>query len=317
MRRGALVFATCLIVLPVVASAQVTNSYLGRNYTPPDTVIRPAAMDGWRNYVTVPDGPCGYPMAVQADCYTGCGGGCGCCGGPLVFLHRCKLAILSCLLPCNMCCRGGCGGGGCGGCDGCGGGPAHGCLLGGRTWGHCGVCCGGPIGGGRMGGGPMGGGCGCCPNPCGSAFSPAYGGHCSGCGGGMRPGGIPAGGDVMTEDALPAPIPTPQPSASPATKPTSMQAPEVRRRQPSRTQPAHFQLPENTTSRTRSNSAPSVSPASANSPSSQSVLRKASAEQLAEPSPLFIDLPAAKPIVRSQSPESVADASIPQNPLRR
>ena len=48
---------------------------------------------------------------------------------------------------------------------------------------------------------------------------------------------------------------------------------------------------------------------SANSPSSQSVLRKASAEQLAEPSPLFIDLPAAKPIVRSQSPEPVADAS--------
>ena len=94
MRLVALVFAACSM-LPVVASAQVTNSYLGRNYTPPDTVIRQAPMDGWRNYVTVPDGPCGYPMSVQADCYTGCGG---CCCGPLVFLHRCKVAVLSCLL---------------------------------------------------------------------------------------------------------------------------------------------------------------------------------------------------------------------------
>ena len=40
---------------------------------PTESVIRQPPTDVWRNYVTVPDGPCGYPMGVQADCYNGCG----------------------------------------------------------------------------------------------------------------------------------------------------------------------------------------------------------------------------------------------------
>jgi hypothetical protein len=299
MRLGAFVFAACTAMLPIVASAQINNQYTGRNYAPSDTVIRPAPMDGWRNYVTVPDGPCGYPMSVQTDCYTGCGG---CCCGPLVFLHRCKMAVLSCLLPCNACCRGcggglglggGCGGGGCGGC-----GPAHGCGLSGRNWGHCGVCCGGPVGYGR---GPCGGYGGC-------GGAPAYGGHCCGCGAGG------AGGDPIFENSLPAPIPTPTPSASPTPTPTptSMRVPEVRRRTPSRTQPAHFQLPQASTSGPRSSAVSSTS-----NSGSQSVLRKASAEESVEPAPLFIDYPTVKPIVRSQSPDTTSIGSVPFNPLRK
>jgi hypothetical protein len=47
-------------------------------------------------------------------------------------------------------------------------------------------------------------------------------------------------------------------------------------------------------------------------------MRRASVEQeLKEPAPLYIDYPPAKPIVRSQSPDSGAnDLVIPRNPLR-
>ncbi len=278
MRFGTLVFATCALCLP---AAVVAQTYTRSTASQAETVIRPAPTDMWRNYVTVPDGPCGYPMAVQADCYNGCGGGGCCCFRPLVFLHRVG-RMLDCLLPCNLCCRG-CGGGGCGGCGGCG--PFHGCILGGRTWGHCGMCCGGPAGpygAGAYGAGGYGGGCGGA-NPCGSAFAPTQGGHCMGCS-----SVVPGPGETIIESArLPTPTATPLP-------------PEVRSKRTYRTQPAQYQGP------------------TSNSGSKPSVLRKASAEEeLQEPRQLMIDYPRAKPIVRSQSPDSSADLVIPVNPLRR
>src|SRR5262249_44693437 len=71
MRLGAFVFMACTCLLPTIAAAQV-NNYMGGNSQPSETVIRPAATVAWRNYVTVPDGPCGYPMPVEADCYNAC-----------------------------------------------------------------------------------------------------------------------------------------------------------------------------------------------------------------------------------------------------
>src|SRR5205823_8308396 len=120
-----------------------------------------------------------------------------------------------CLLPCNLCCRGGCGG--CGG--GCG--LLHGCMLGGRTWGHCSMCCGGPVGG--YGPGAFGGGCG--GNPCGSAYAPSVGGHCTGCS-----SVVPGAGDSIIEGPM-----LPTPSAAPS--------PEVRRGSTYRTQPTRYQAP--------------------------------------------------------------------------
>src|SRR5262245_42733732 len=160
MRLGIFVCATCALVLPALAAAQDQSTMA------PPTVIRPAPMPGWRNYVTVPDGPCGCPMAVETDCYNVCRP----CGPlhPICFIRRVG-RMLDGFLPCNMCCRGG---------HGCG--LFHGCNLGVRTWGHCGVCCGtGSCGG--CGGGPSCGGApscgvgpscggGCSVNPCGSAF---------------------------------------------------------------------------------------------------------------------------------------------------
>src|SRR5262245_16977362 len=125
MRIGAFVIAACTLVLPAIAAAQ---TYSGSRSQAAGSVLRPASTAGWRNYTTVPDGPCGPPMSVQTDCYDNCRP----CGPlhPLCFLHRVG-RMLDCLLPCNLCCGGGWGNG-----------PYHGCHLGGRTWGHCGVCCG-------------------------------------------------------------------------------------------------------------------------------------------------------------------------------
>src|SRR5436190_14200212 len=202
MRLCTFVVTACALAMPALAQAQ-TRSYLGRNYTPPDTVIQPSPTPGWRNYATVPDGPCGCPMTVETDCYNVCRP----CGPlhPICFLHRVG-RMFDCLLPCNMCCRGG----------GCG--LFHGCGLGGRTWGHCSVCCGGGMLGGRCGGGGCGGGC---TNPCGSAFAsccttaPTTGGNCIGCG-----STVPSLSDPFIDDPLP-----PKPTATPA---------EVRRVPPNR-----------------------------------------------------------------------------------
>jgi len=205
MRFGSFVFAACALCLPATGVAQ---TYSRTTASQAESVIRPAPTEMWRNYVTVPDGPCGHPMAVQADCYNGCGGGGCCCFQPLVFLHRVG-RMLDCLIPCNLCCRG---------CGGCG----HGCILGGRTWGHCGVCCGGPVGG--YGPGAYGGG-GCGVNPCGSAFAPpTHGGHCMGCSS-VVPG---VGETIIQESAVPTPTPTPV-------------SPEVRSNRTYRTQQTRYQ----------------------------------------------------------------------------
>jgi hypothetical protein len=132
-----------LLLWPAIAAAQGPGPVASSA-----GVIRPAGY-AWRNYVTVPDGPCGPPMSVQADCYVPCRP----CGPlhPFCFVHRVG-RMLSCLLPCNHCCHRGCG--------------LHGCVLGGR-WGGCGICCDAACGG-------------CC----GGGWAPAQGGHCPGCGGG-------------------------------------------------------------------------------------------------------------------------------------
>src|SRR5437764_12719625 len=149
MRLGVIVFAACSVLLSASLKAQ---TYSRTATAPTESVIRQAPTDVWRNYVTVPDGPCGYPTGVQADCYNGCGCGHCCWFRPLVFLRRVG-RMLDCLLPCNLCCRG-CGGRG--GCGGCGGGAVHGCLLGGGARGQCSVVCRGPAGVGSCAG-PVGG----------------------------------------------------------------------------------------------------------------------------------------------------------------
>lgn len=182
MRWGIGMALAGLLVWPAVAAAQGSGGMrVSANST--SGVIRPAGYV-WRNYVTVPDGPCGPPMSVQADCYVPCRP----CGPlhPFCFLHRVG-RMLSCLVPCNHCChRGGCG--------------LHGCVLGGR-WGGCGVCC----------------GRGCDPCCEGGWMGPAGGGHCLGCGG-------PAASDPFQDDPVPAPPPAPSPSETryPGSRPLPM-----------------------------------------------------------------------------------------------
>ena len=301
MRLGAFVFAACALLLPACLAAQ---TYSRTTSVPSSSVIRPAPTDGWRNYVTVPDGPCGCPMSVEADCYNDCPH----CR-PLQFLHR-VTRMFDCLLPCNMCCRGGCG-------------LFHGCHLGGRTWGHCGVCCGAACDG--CGGcGSCGNQSGCCPNPCGSAFdsyAPSRGGHCTGCS-----SVVPGLSDPFQDDPLPP-------------KPTATPVPEVRRGPAYRTQPAHLQTPSaraatpmqgpykivSTPANLRSERPTNRQPAAtqvpiaspARSARSESVLRRASAEQeTIEGAPRIIEHPHAAPIIRSQSPDAADETPIPRNPLR-
>lgn len=119
MRLCALHFAIGVLLFPALASAQ---NY--RSTREPSGVILPAS-HGWRNYVSVPDDPCGCTVPVRADCYDHT---CKRCGiRPLCILHRFARS-LDCLFPCNRC-RNGCGsvhgccaGGGCSscGCGGCG-----------------------------------------------------------------------------------------------------------------------------------------------------------------------------------------------------
>jgi hypothetical protein len=319
MRLGTLILAACALALPVVAAAQ-TQTYSGRNTAPMETVIRPAANVGWRNYVTVPDGPCGYPMAVEADCYNNCRP----CGPlhPICFLHRVG-RMLDCLLPCNMCCRGG---GGCG--------LFHGCLLGGgRTWGHCGICCGGA--GGCGGCGACGG---CCPNPCGSAFAPmpscTTGGHCFGC-----TSTVPTLTDPFQDDPLP-PTPTAQSATEVRRAPVKRQTPQTAQAKvaqpkvaqaravpatPSRTSPYKI-IKDPTASSYAARPSNRQGPTNANAEGShsrkapgQSVLRRASAEHENhdEPARFEFDRSGAAPIIRSQSPDDADDYPIPHNPLRR
>src|SRR4029079_11796750 len=116
--------SACFLMLPAFGAAQAqTQSYLGDHELEPRSVIRPATTNMWRNYVTVPDGPCGYPMAVQADCFNPSTRPCGPLH-PICFSKRVG-RMLDCLIPCNLCCSGGCHGGG----------------IGGPTWGHSSIWC--------------------------------------------------------------------------------------------------------------------------------------------------------------------------------
>ncbi len=234
------ILTACLLVLSGFAAVQA-QTYLGEHDKEPPSVIRPASTTMWRNYVTVPDGPCGCPMSVQADCYNPT---CKPCGPlhPVCFSKR-VVRMLDCVLPCNLCCGGGHG--------------LFGGCLGGKTWGNCSVCCGGSACG------SCGGGCnscgpsyasGCCPNPAGSVFdnvpccnnfscgkpccggpsctspnctstSCTSGGHCIGCSDAAAPPGL-------TNPFLDDPLPQP-----PAPRPTSSTPTEVRRAPTSRLKP--------------------------------------------------------------------------------
>jgi hypothetical protein len=333
MRLSAFVFAAYALTWPAIAAAQ---GYSGTTSTTPSSistrtssVIRPAAAQGWRNYVTVPDGPCGHPMAVETDCYNVCHP----CGPlrPICFLRRVG-RMLDCLLPCNLCCRGG---GGCG--------LFHGCNLGGRHWGHCGVCCGGGAMGGCGGGKECGGG-GCCPNPCGSAFAsvPCGGeGHSYGCS-----SVLPGLANPFIDDPLP-PKPTAQPATevrrAPAKKPESYVAqakaiapvqaaapvrpvapPRAFAAVPKRTSPYKIITDPTTPAysawlgiRHGSANVSSADSQNRNATAEPSVLRRASAEEEGvEPARFEADYSEAEPIIRSQTPDDAGESAIPHNPLR-
>lgn len=314
---ASLLAAGCL--LPSLATAQ---DYGRPARTASTSVLRPASTVGWRNYTTVPDGPCGPPMSVQTDCYVGCRP----CGPlrPFCFLHRVG-RMLDCLIPCNLCCRSGYGGGG-----GCGGGPLHGCILGGRNYG-CNVCCGQPACGGSCGS----------MHPCGSAFGSCFtpsctssctsGGHCHGCS-----SALPGLSDPFIDDPLP-----PKPTAGPATE-VRRPAPRPARpvsapvRHAQATMPQQSQSPykivrapghpaTQTAQHVQTRPAQSASPGPHSNPPTrqassslgQSVLRRASVERpTAEPAMLKAEQRRALPIVRSQSPEESDLEAIPVNPLR-
>jgi hypothetical protein len=311
MRLSVFAFASCAAIMTAVAAGQ---EYSGSTSQASTSVLRPAATVAWRNYAAVPDGPCGHPMSVQADCYDVCRP----CGPlhPICFVRR-VTRMLDCLLPCNLCC--GSGGGGCG--------LFHGCRLGGRNWGHCGMCCGG--GGGGVGCGRASG---CCPNPCGSAFADVpCGGHSYGC-----TSTVPSFTDPFIDDPLP-PTPTAQPVEASHAAPRKLQPPATHTRTvvpqrpvpspPSRTaavQPASRSPYKVISDPTPSSAARVINrnggttSASSRQQSSPSVLRRTSAEEPSyEPAPLNVDPSHAAPIIRSQSPDETADYSVPRNPLRR
>lgn len=322
MRIGPFVLAASVFVLPSLAMAQ-DNAGEPRAKS---SVLLPAQTVAWRNYVTVPDGPCGPPMSVQADCYVGSRP----CGPlrPVCFLHRVG-RMLDCLIPCNLCCKSGCG--------------SHGCILGGKL--GCNVCC-----GGSSCAAPSCSSCASsCVHPCGSVFdsccqpscsaptcgaptcgapscSCTTGGHCHGCSSTVPATKVPALSDPFQDDPLP-----PKPTAHPATevrripahsaRPVSARSataqPRVTAAPPARTSPYKIvSAPQASTPRT-SRQAISTPATSVRKSSEQSVLRRASAEQTYnEPATLKVDRQRTQPIVRSQSPEADAAYEIPANPLR-
>jgi hypothetical protein len=307
MRTRGILCAICLFAWPALASAQGYDASGYSESGGQHSVIRPAGY-GWRNSVTVPDGPCGCAMEVRADCYNVCRP----CGlAPLCFLKR-VARTLDCLLPCNLC-HG----------HGYRTGPLHGCVLGNRF--GCGAgCCGG-----------------CCPNPAGSCFADVSCGVQPGCGceGGAP---IPQLSDPFQDDPLP---PTPQPArevrrAPPSSPTRSVMMPPQRTAGQAAPRPAAAPRRETVQAAPRPSTAPrQAAPARAASPykittaghetsstrastsrgpARQPALRQAAHErQLAEPAPHWIDQSQARPIIRSQSPpETAEDLEIPYNPLR-
>jgi hypothetical protein len=349
------ILAAFLVMLSGLAVVQA-QSYPGERDQERSSVIRPASTTMWRNYVTVPDGPCGCPMSVQADCYNPT---CRPCGPlhPICFSKR-VVRMLDCVLPCNLCCGGGHG--------------LFGGCLGGKTWGNCSICCGGS-GCGSCGGctscGPSCGS-GCCPNPAGSVFdgvaccvkagctspgctscinpscttpSCTSGGHCFGCSDAAAPPGLT---DPFQDDPLP------QPSAP---RPTSATPTEVRRAPTSRLKPVSAPAKEPVAAAPQASpykivskpgtaaattkpaimSKPAAPPSSATTSSRRRVaevpaveeirvaapakpaLRAASAESpINEPAPHRINHARTAPIARSQTAEYKAGGEVPSNPLR-
>jgi len=322
MRIGTLLLLALALACPGVSLGQVVNPAFGPATN--QSVIRPAPTVAFRNYVTVPDGPCGYPMAVQADCYQVCRP----CGPlhPICFLHRVG-RMFDALLPCNMCCRGG----GCGLFN----------HAGHQPWGHCSVCCGGGAGGGGCGGlfglGLLGhrNGCGCgacggrggCVNPAGSVFdscstpSCATGGHCYGCG-----SALPGLENPFIDDPVPpqaAALPAkevrrmpPQRQHTAAAAPASQPGPLARAAAQSPYKIVTPQADSTAAWASEQPTAPNAAPPRKNT--TQSVLRRASAEEeIREPAHLPAYRQVAAPIVRSQSPEYQISDEVPANPLRR
>ncbi len=335
MRHCALVIAASVLVLPAAVAAQ---EYAGRAPKPPTTVLRPAETVAWRNYVTVPDGPCGCPMSVEADCYNGCPHHC----NPIRRVRR----MLDCLLPCNLCCGGG--------------GLFHGCQLGGRHGGGCSICCGTACSGGC--GGNCGGGCGgntgghggCCLNPAGSVFDS----YAPSCGCATHQMGcsttVPMLSDPFQDDPLP-PKPTTQPATEVRRAPVQQRMQPVARAQGTgvrqavvhqsaasrpvvsqavKPQPQVVQgavrpgpykivnapgVKPNVSRAVHQPGAAKVAPAAnvERGGSTQSVLRRASAEEeQVEPATLKVDHARAVPLVLTQEPSEGNRRTVPSNPLR-
>jgi hypothetical protein len=304
MRLGAFILLATTFALPAVMTAQDYSAAANRQRAT-SNVLRPAETVAWRNYVTVPDGPCGCPMSVEADCYNE---HCPHCN-PFRFLRRVG-RMLDCLKPCNLCCAtGGCG------------------LIHGGKPGHCSICCGVACSGCGGCGQCGSGGCqsGCCPNPCGSAFSAipscTCGGHCHGCS-----SALPALNDPFVDDP-----PLPKPTSEPSSEVRRTPAPRVRNTgsHTAANAPAPAPRPTpykvvnangtavQTATRPESNQRPAARSASKQpaSATSQSVLRRASAEEAKEPAPLFIDRSTATPINQSSKPDRT-EYAVPSNPLR-
>ena len=303
MRLGDYIIAANVIVASFLPAAISAQEYSARNQRSTSTILRPAQTVAWRNYVTVPDGPCGCPMSVEADCYNPC---------PHPVFSKRLIRMFDCLLPCNLCC-------GTGGC-----GLLHGCKPG-----KCSICCGVACSGD--------GGCGscshsnCCPNPCGSAFAPVApscgcGHHCtSSCCTPSCSSALPALSDPFTDDP-PLPRPTSEPATEVRRAPAPRSQPVTRRAAPApppapAPRPSPYKIakaPGNVSPMAKPAGQASAPPAPAaspkRSPPDQSVLRRASAEEESvEPAPLFIDHSTATPINRSSAQRHSA---APSNPLR-
>ena len=301
MRLGAFFLLASTFASPAVLTAQNYSAPANRQRDT-SSVLRPAETVAWRNYVTVPDGPCGCPMSVEADCYNE---RCRSCN-PIRFLGRVG-RMLDCLVPCNLCC-------GTGGC-----GLIHGCKPG-----HCSICCGVACNGCDGCGNRGSSGCqsGCCPNPCGSAFSAipscTSGGHCHGCS-----SALPVLNDPFIDDP-PLPRPTSEPASevrrAPATRVRNTGSHTAAKVPVSAPRPSPYKVvnangvPVQPTMRSESSQRPATGSASQQPASAQSVLRRASAEEAREPAPLFIDQSAA-PISRP-SRSARAEYAAPSNPLR-
>lgn len=130
LRFGILLTAAVALLLP--------SNLFAQSGMPGQSIVRPVGHAAWADYhgaeIHGPGCGCGAPVGPS------CGGGCcsPCCPPPLLCIVPNAIRgvgrVLSCILPCNKCCRGGCGFGGCSSC--CDAGPSCGCGAGGPTMMH-------------------------------------------------------------------------------------------------------------------------------------------------------------------------------------